>query len=80
MTLKPELSIIIPFHKRIEYLYQILDSLSNCVYDIQKEIEVIVVDSHTADKELAKLEASYQNHPYICFKFFHTPWTLIWSQ
>ena len=72
MKHKPVISIIIPFHKRIDYLYQILGSLSDCAHDIQQQIEVIAVDSHTADKELSELEASYQTNPFIYFKFAHS--------
>jgi glycosyltransferase involved in cell wall biosynthesis len=39
---------------------------------IQREIEVIAVDSHTADSELKELEVHYQLHPYIRFRSVHT--------
>ena len=69
---QPILSIIIPFYRRIEYLKQTVEKLDKYASQICETLEVIVVDSHTADDNLASMAAQYYGSTNIIFKDEHT--------
>jgi glycosyltransferase involved in cell wall biosynthesis len=65
-------SVIIPFHNRFSTLSLSISELERQSFDLSIAVQVIVVDSKTEPRSLARLSAQYNSFSF-CVDVFHVP-------
>ncbi len=70
--MESKISVIIPFHKRMRYIDLILNRLKEQAFEGGFFTEVLILDSHTCDKELGRLETLYRDSTRFLVNIYHT--------
>lgn len=71
MNNKPELSLIIPYYFQIDIVIETLKEVDSQVNFIKKNIEVLIIDSHT-NSEKINIKKFNKNNQYLFIKIIQT--------